>query len=363
MIPNRSAVRAALGSAVHEKLRDVGARALCYHSREQRTLDSVLNRILRKFWSSSTAKLIGNALLVLMLVALIAADPSNKWEQPQDCSAARKNIPSYSELIKAFQYDSKTPVAIDMVSSADDGNLVVQTIEFDAGNGLRCSGELISPHRKRRYPAVVWLGSGDKEWERYAIEFSKLGAVSILLDHCGSAPIADARAYYRDDVQRIINVRRAVDILSARNDVDRSRIAFVGHSGGSLLGTDAIAVDKRFKAAVLEVGLQGFTYHICTAPIPYAVAIRKELDGQLMSWVSVMAPLDAILYVGHAAPTSLLFQSARFDEGMSQSDAQAFYDAASEPKQLRWYDSGHKMELPAVTKDRTAFLKKELGMN
>ena len=210
----------------------------------------------------------------------------------------------------------------------------------------------------------MWLGSGDKDWERHAIEFSKLGAVSILPDGCGNASIADAQAYYRDSVGTVIEVRRVADILAARRDVDRSRIALVGHrSGGTLTGVDAVAVDKRFKAAVFEVGLQGFTYHICTGPIPFAVGVRKQLDGQLLSWVTVMAPLDAILYVGHEAPTALLFQSARLDEAIPQADAKAFFDAASEPKELKWYDSGHKMEIPAVTTDSTKFLMKELGMN
>jgi fermentation-respiration switch protein FrsA (DUF1100 family) len=77
----------------------------------------------------------------------------------------------------------------------------------------------------------------------------------------------------------------------------------------------------------------------------------------------MMAPLDAILYVGHAAPTVLLFQSARLDEAIGRSDAQAFLDAASKPKQLKWYDTGHKMDVREVAKDRTEFLKKELGMN
>jgi hypothetical protein len=49
----------------------------------------------------------------------------------------------------------------------------------------------------------------------------------------------------------------------------------------------------------------------------------------------MMAPLDAILYVGHAAATRLLFQSARLDEAIGRSDAQAFFDAASKPKQLK----------------------------
>ena len=218
----------------------------------------------------------------LLFIALLAADPSNKWEQPADCSAARKNLPPYTEPIKAFEYDARTP-AVDVISNVDEGALRIQTIEFDTGGGVSCSAELIAPDHGGKYPGVVWLGSGDKEWEPYALDFSKLGAVSILPDWCGKAPIVDARAYYNDRVQTVIGVRRAADILAARDDVDRKRIAFVGHSGGTIWGADALAVDKRFKAAVLEVGLQGFTYHICTGPIPFAVGVRKELKNQLLS--------------------------------------------------------------------------------
>jgi hypothetical protein len=150
-----------------------------------------------------------NVMVCLLFIALIAADPSNKWEQPADCSAARKNLPPYTELIKAFQYDARTP-AVDVVSNVDEGALRIQTIEFDIGSGVTCSAELIAPYRvAEKYPGVVWLGSGDKDWEPYALDFSKPGAVSILLNSCGKAPIVDARAFYKDLVQTVINVRRA----------------------------------------------------------------------------------------------------------------------------------------------------------
>jgi uncharacterized protein len=253
-------------------------------------------------------KVVGKALLSFACVALIAADPGNKWEQPADCTSARKNLPPYSELVKAFRYDERAPVAVDLISNVDEGGLRIQTIEFEIGSGSKCSAEMIEPDRGGKYPGVVWLGSGDKDWEPYATEFSKFGAVSILPDSwCGKASLVDAQRYYSDRVQMIINVRRAVNILSARKDVDPNRIAFVGHSGGTILGADAVAVDKRFKAAVFEVGLEGFTYHICTSPYPFAVTSRKELKDQLLSWVSVLAPLDAILYVGARSTHRLAF--------------------------------------------------------
>ena len=48
----------------------------------------------------------------------------------------------------AFQYDAKARQAVDILSTSDDGDLAVKTIEFDAGDGLKCSGELIFPDCK-----------------------------------------------------------------------------------------------------------------------------------------------------------------------------------------------------------------------
>ena len=127
-------------------------------------------------------------------------------------------------------------------------------------------------------------------------------AVKVFIEEDEIAPVPVALELLGHTVDRTatlcVKARRAADILATRNDVDRKRIAFVGHSGGTIWSADGLAVDKRFKAAVFEVGLQGFTYHICTGPIPFAFGKRKELKNQLLSWVSVLTPLDAILYVG-----------------------------------------------------------------
>lgn len=279
-----------------------------------------------------------------------------------DCSSIRNGLPPYAELAKAFDYDAGAPLDLKVLSTSDVDGVAVQSIEFAIGNAQPCSAMLAVPKQRGPLPAVVWLGSGDKNWTPYATTFAKLGAISLALDNCGNAPASDASGFYRDEVQAVIEVRRAVDLLIGRSNIDRKRIAFVGHSGGAMLGADAVAVDRRFRAAVFESGLQGFTYHICTSPHPYAVGVRQQLGDALPQFISTLAPLDAILYVGHEAPTALLFQSAALDKGVPRSDAQAFFDAASEPKRLIWYNTGHEMKLPAVDRDRTEFLREQLDM-
>jgi fermentation-respiration switch protein FrsA (DUF1100 family) len=76
-----------------------------------------------------------------------------------------------------------------------------------------------------------------------------------------------------------------------------------------------------------------------------------------------ISPVDAIHYVGHLSPTSLLFQSARLDPGVSEQDSLEFYNAASEPKQLKWYDATHEVTDIEAISDRARFLAEELKLS
>jgi fermentation-respiration switch protein FrsA (DUF1100 family) len=75
-----------------------------------------------------------------------------------------------------------------------------------------------------------------------------------------------------------------------------------------------------------------------------------------------MAPLDASHYIGHAAPSHLFFQFARADDFVSVADGQRYFDLASSPKQISWYDDcNHELSAQARL-DRAIFLCKQLGL-
>ena len=63
-----------------------------------------------------------------------------------------------------------------------------------------------------------------------------------------------SRAYRDLQVQQIQDVRRSVDYLETRSDVDRERLAFYGFSWGAVMGLSVTALDDRFKASVLLAG-------------------------------------------------------------------------------------------------------------
>ncbi len=173
---------------------------------------------------------------------------------------------------------------------------------------------------------------------------------------------ASPETWRRVMVQAVVSVRRGTDLLLRRSDTDSERLAFVGHSYGALIGVDAAAVDKRFRAAVFEVGLPGMSVHIRTAQIAFASGIRENLGKQLNTALKVIEPLDAIHYVGALAPSALLFQSAHLDPGVPAAQAQALFDAAAEPKTLMWYDTGHEVLDIVAISDRARFLVSHLKL-
>jgi len=55
-------------------------------------------------------------------------------------------------------------------------------------------------------------------------------------------------------LQAMKDMRRSIDYLETRDDIDHERIAFYGMSGGAVFGPLVLAIEQRFKAAVLVVG-------------------------------------------------------------------------------------------------------------
>jgi dipeptidyl aminopeptidase/acylaminoacyl peptidase len=67
-------------------------------------------------------------------------------------------------------------------------------------------------------------------------------------------------------IQDCKDLRRSIDYLETREDIDREKIAYYGMSAGATMGPMVLAVENRFKAAVLIVG--GFPTWDAVAQVP-----------------------------------------------------------------------------------------------
>lgn len=77
-----------------------------------------------------------------------------------------------------------------------------------------------------------------------------------------------------------------------------------------------------------------------------------DLQGErLEHYRRTLAELDPAVWVGRAAPTPLLFQAALHDEVFSEEQSREFFEGASSPKSLEWYDAGYYLD-EAARRDR-----------
>jgi len=278
-------------------------------------------------------------------------------------------------LARMFRYDTP-PFELQSARIATRDDIEVFDVTYASPKGGRVTAYLVAPAKpKKKSPALVFghWGPGDRtEFLPDAELFARVGVISLLIDYPWVRPAPHRRDQApgiagpevdRDlFVQAVVDLRRGIDLLIARGDVDPARIAYVGHSYGAQWGAILAAVDDRVGAAILMGGVGSTTDMISENPDPAFVGLRAGAEpGQLERYVVLHRPLDGIRWVPYAAPTPLLFQFARFERFDTEAAMTRYFDAASKPKAVRWYDTGHDLNDVQALIDRSDFLEKNTG--
>ncbi len=264
-----------------------------------------------------------------------------------------------------FDYDRSTALDLKEVSARDQDGVNIRDINYAALNPAqkRINAYLVKPKGRGRFAGVLffhWLGnvkSDRNEFLDEAIALAKQGTASLLIQ--GHFPWieepSEAQADRRQIIDQTIEVRRALDLLLSQPQVDRRRIGFVGHDYGAMYGSIVSGIEKRVKAYVLMAATPTFgDWSLKYWPV--TAKAGEEI------YRKAMKDLDPINYVSHAAPASLFFQFAKSDKFIPRATALTYFNAASRPKQIRWYDTVHEMNVEAARRDRRAYLTRQLGL-
>ena len=244
-----------------------------------------------------------------------------------------------------FAYDSSVPLDVRERGSFDGGDLTVHSITYASPKGGRVPALVLVPEGNGPFAGLIvqhGMPGNGQEMEGVGDEFARLGAVVVLIDapfarRTGDPVRFDGRDR-REQIQLIVDLRRAVDLLVARDDVDPDRLGYLGVSYGGAMGGLLAGVEHRIGAFVLRVGDGGLVEHFRSAdaggsPPPISQARWER-------WLNAMTPIEPLRYVRRAT-TPLLFQSGRQDEVVPPPDARRYQAAAPEPKEVEWYDSNH----------------------
>lgn len=111
---------------------------------------------------------------------------------------------------------------------------------------------------------------------------------------------------------------------------------------------------------MLVVGDGGLVSHFTLTNDP-TLPFLQNTPLRRRNWISAMEPIEPIYYVGHAAPTALLFQSGVEDQLVPPTAALQHQDAGSEPKEVRCYPAGHSLN-PEAECDQLEWLDHSLRL-
>jgi predicted esterase len=266
-----------------------------------------------------------------------------------------------------FAYDRHRPANIVLGAVDTREAAVVTDLTYETLTGSRRAAYLVMPEQPstRPRPAILFVHwyeppnptSSRKEFLPDAIDLARDGVISLLVDTMWSDPDwfqnRDPENDLGHSIEQVKELRRALDILTARPGVDRSRIFYVGHDFGAMYGALMAGVEAaRLKGFVFMAGTRSFSDWFLLWP--------KRDDARKAEAVARLAPLDPTRYLASIGALPVLFQFATRDRFVTKAAAEALAASAGGPKDVRWYDAEHALNAEA-TRDRLAWLRARLA--
>src|SRR6266478_7129485 len=171
----------------------------------------ILTGITRTFW----------------LLLLIAAS----------CEAALAQNQSINTLRRMFEYDQNAPLDVKELSVINRKGLQIHDITYASPKNGRVTAYLVVPAGHGRFAGIVfghWAYGTRTDFLPEALLYAKAGVVSLLVDDLGVRPApwrrnadgaTEPQAVRDNFIQSVVDLRRGIDVLLGRADIDPNRVA------------------------------------------------------------------------------------------------------------------------------------------
>jgi uncharacterized protein len=177
-----------------------------------------------------------------------------------------------------------------------------------------------------------------------------------------AGPLEAAKQQSEAAVHQVTDLRRGIDLLYGRPDVDRKRIAYVGHSWDAHVGAILAGVETRITAYVLMASGYADEEEAFASKDPKTVAHIKEVGADnIREYFREYAWDDPVYFLGHTDRESIFLQFASGDP-ITKEMAQKYLDRFSaKDKKMEFYDAPHALNA-AARLDRDRWLQKHLAI-
>lgn len=283
------------------------------------------------------------------------------------CMAALASCISKEELSvqSYYDYDRELPLEDSVTFLSDSLGYQLYSATFTSVHDKRVSGLLSIPKNDGKpLPVIILLhGLGDRKTVDY-IEagnqyFTKNGYAVFRIDidnhgerktHDYEFSLTDGYRYWTRNIiaQTVFDLRRSIDFLSTRSEIDKNRIGYYGISLGGIIGTIFSGVDDRVKVPI--IALAGGNLNLMFG--------LDALSEETKEFFSIIDPIN---FVADISPRPLLMLNAENDEIVAPITSKLLFKKAEEPKKIIWYPAKHRdVPLDKVFPDGINWFKKHL---
>lgn len=286
--------------------------------------------MVRRLLKYSVLSILLASTLALVWLRWDAGRPRNDWfdgRQGKIASAiVKRSITPFGQLSESVQLSSTSGLRVNFRVIRDDVAITVGPVLLTLG-GHRTGSDAVDLFGDVGNRAVVGIDypySGPQKVK---------GAVAI------ARTIPQARQAFLDTVPAVSLV---LDWILEQPWADDDRIIVAGASLGVPFAATAARRDDRIAAVILVHGAADNRLWLETQ-------VARRIDTELLHyplsvilhWLAYGPVLDTGEHVAHLAPRPLLIVNARDDERTPDGQAQLLFNAASEPKRLRFSQGQH----------------------
>ncbi len=257
-----------------------------------------------------------------------------------DCGG-KKEFP----VAKYYNYDQHLPLKDSVPLVKDTTGYKLYYMTYTSVHEQKVTGLLTIPKScTTPCPVIILMhGYGDSKtvdyveagndfmWERgYAVLRLDIANHGDRFKNNYDFSFTDGDRYWTRDIliQTVFDLRRAVDFIQTRKDLDSDRIGYLGISLGGIIGTVFCGVDQRVKVPVIVLGGGGMHLMFGT----------DALSDETRDYLSMIEPLN---FVQMIAPRPLLMINAENDDVIPPMMSKLMFKTAKEPKKIIWFNAKH----------------------
>jgi cephalosporin-C deacetylase-like acetyl esterase len=264
-----------------------------------------------------------------------------------------------------YEYDRDLPLQDSVTLIKDTAGCKLFYVTYRSVHNKKVTGLLSVPENgDKPLPVIILMhGKGDRKTVDY-IEYGNKamngsGYAVLRLDFSNHGDrfendfdfsFTGKNRYWTRNIisQTVFDLRRAVDFICTKKELDSERIGYYGISLGGITGTVFCSIDKRVKVPVIVLGGGQMNLMFGT----------DALSADTQNYLSIIEPMN---FVKQIAPRPLLMINAENDDIILPMMSKLLFREAEEPKEIIWYPAKHHtIPLDKVYDDGIEWFKKHL---